>query len=283
MAKIIMIEGLPGSGKTTYANKLHHYLKALGQTVMVYNEGSLNPIDLCWCSYMKKHEFDLLLDQYSHLKNDIIHHTVERDDHFITAYTRVRIEQEKDRSFYKYCSQFEIYKFNDFAQFRDIHRRLYQSFNNEHDEGIYIFECAFLQNHMNELILKFDLRLKQMVDYFTELLIRLDQFDITLFHLQQVDVDYTIKKVSSERTKEKMNMDTDWFDLVVEYIEKQPYGLSKGYSKERGAIQYFKDRQNLEQRILPQLPLKHFDFNILDNYDDVFEAMKAVVQKHILV
>lgn len=282
MAKIIMIEGLPGSGKTTFANRLHTYLKNLGQTVYVYNEGALNPIDLCWCSYMKQKEFDQLLETYTHLKNEIIHHTIERDDHFITAYTRVRIEQEEDQSFFKYCSQFEIYKLNDFSHFRDIHRRLYQSFNNAHDEGIYIFECAFLQNHINELILKFDLSMKQMVDYFTELLVRLDQFEITLFHLQQIDVDYTIKKVSSERTKEKLNMNTDWFDLVVEYIEKQPHGLKKGYGGKSGAFQYFKDRQRLEEHIVPELPLKHFVFKVLDNYDEVFEAMKEAVHKVVL-
>lgn len=46
MTKLILFEGIPGSGKTTTSQLVHSYLREMGLTTKVYIEGSDHPIDL---------------------------------------------------------------------------------------------------------------------------------------------------------------------------------------------------------------------------------------------
>ncbi len=48
--KLILIEGIPGSGKSTIAQKTGEYLSARGLKTKVYAEGQLHPVDLAWCA-----------------------------------------------------------------------------------------------------------------------------------------------------------------------------------------------------------------------------------------
>ncbi len=46
--KLILVEGIPGSGKSTFARRIAGHYQALGQTVRLYNEGDYHPADVAW-------------------------------------------------------------------------------------------------------------------------------------------------------------------------------------------------------------------------------------------
>lgn len=260
MARIIFIEGLPGSGKTTFAKRLSKDLKG---DVHLFIEGDLHPIDLAWCSYTDDDIYQQLLERFPALALQIQSHSRFEQDRWITAYTQVR---PAPKAFYDAFEEHEVYRYEDLEPFHNIHIERYQRFADTADDATYIFECVLLQNHINELILKHDLTPSEMVAYFQSLLEPLQSHDIQLIHLVQGDVATTLKRVIEERRSDNPDW-PDWIDLVVEYIERLPHATPKGYLGMDGALRYFEDRQTIEQELLPRLDISYMTVVVNDDYD----------------
>ncbi len=266
MARIIFIEGLPGSGKTTFAKRLSEDLKG---DVRLFIEGDLHPIDLAWCSYTDDTTYHRLLERFPEQAAQIQSHSRFEDGHWITAYTQVRPAPKR---FYDAFEMHEVYRYQDLEPFHKIHVARYQTFAETADAATYIFECVLLQNHINELILKHDLSQSAMIAYFQALLEPLRQHDIQLIHLVQSDVETTLRRVVEERRSDNPEW-PDWIDLVVAYIERLPHAKPKGYLGTDGALRYFKDRQATEQALLPKLDIPYKTIVVNDDYDPAYERL----------
>lgn len=122
MAKNIFIEGIQGSGKTTLLRKLSR----VHPEYNVYYEGDISPIELAWCSYMEKGDFENILAEYAYVKEEVLKLTKREGDRYITAYTRVLAEK---REFYERMESFEIYNGRvTHEQFRNIIMQRYRKF-----------------------------------------------------------------------------------------------------------------------------------------------------------
>lgn len=266
--KCIFIEGLPGSGKTTNAKILANAYKNKGYKVSVYNEGDLHPIDLAWCSIMDEPTFQHYLNKYSDKKQDILSYSKKRGDQIITAYTKVHFENKT--SFYDDFSKYEIFRTNDYTFFKETYQKLWSSFIPSED--IYIFECIFLQNHINELILKYDLTTSEMIDYFKDLLASLN-CDFTVHYIKQDNIKSTIGHIIEERRSQSPHH-KDWIDLVIEYFTTTKYGKEKDYLGLDGAFRYFSDRQNLELEILSKLDIDYHIHTLSNDYTEIGKSIK---------
>ena len=272
MSTAYFIEGIPGSGKSTYAQRLHDHLKSQGKNVVLYSEGDLHPIDLAWCSIMNRDTFNTLTEKHEKYRDQILSHSKFMGDTVITAYTKIRVEDE-DVSFFDNFSPYEIYRTKDFQHFKDTHLKLWKKFNETSDlDTVYIFECIFLQNHINELMLKFGKKRKEMTVYFQELLSQLSNLDLSLIYIKPVDVKKTFDRVIEER-RSNNPVYKDWIDQVIEYFEKSKFGKEKGYLGYEGALQYFIDRQKKELKIIKKLEVKSSIFELEDDYDIVFNQI----------
>lgn len=269
--KVIFIEGLPGSGKSTFARKLKEYYQSLGKKVAMYNEGDLHPIDLAWCSITDSTVFYNLLLKYKKYDDQILSLTKKVKGKYITAYTKVRLDDE-DASFYDEFAKYEIYRVDNLQEFLDAHLELWSSFHSE--DMIYIFECIFLQNHINELILKYNKDQQFINQYFNRLLSAL-QTKPTLFYIKQLNIDQTLNRIIEERRSDNP-VYKDWIELVKEYFETTTFGNELGYITEDGVVQYFKDRQNMELEVIDSVSIEKHVFELEDDYDSVFEEMKKV-------
>ena len=272
MSTAYFIEGIPGSGKSTYAQRLYDYLKEKGKNVVLYSEGDLHPIDLAWCSIIKRDVFNTLTEKHEKYRDQILSHSKFIGDTAITAYTKVRVDNE-DVSFYDDFSPYEIYRTKDFQHFKDTHLKLWKKFNETYDnDTVYIFECIFLQNHINELMLKFGKKRKEMTVYFQDLLDQLNNIELKLLYVKPIDVKKTFDRVIEER-RSNNPVYKDWIDQVIEYFEKTKYGKEKGYLGYEGALQYFKDRQKKELKIIKKLNVQSFIFDLEEDYDIVFDQI----------
>ena len=272
MSKAYFIEGIPGSGKTTYAKRLYDHFKAKGESVELYNEGDLHPIDLAWCSIIKTDTFNKLTEKHSVYRDQILSHSKFIEDIVITAYTKVEVD-DKDVSFFDDFSHYEIYRTKDFSHFRDTHLTLWETFNQTHKKDTtYIFECIYLQNHINELKLKFSLSETDMIDYFQDLMDKLSKFETTILYIKPLNIKATFDKVIEERKSNNKNY-KDWIDQVIEYLEGTKLGKKLGYVGYDGALKYFIDRQKLECDLLRNLTTKKVIFEQKEDYDIVFNMI----------
>ena len=277
MNNVVFIDGIPGSGKTTLAKKLYDYLRSINKKVELYQEGDLHPIDLAWCAILKENEYQNLTSKYQKYLNQINDNMRKVKDNYIIAYTKIRVEDE-DSKLYDDFSKYEIYRTNNLKTFKEAHIDLWTNFNDSFDKDtIYIFECVFLQNHINELILKHNLSDDKIITYFKDLEQTIKDTNPLMIYLDPTDVDYTVNRVIKERKTDKPEIYKDWIDLVIEYFNNTKYGKQKGYNTLSGVMRYFKDRINLEKEVLKNLNISNISINVKDDYDQVFEEIKKAV------
>ncbi len=274
MVKIVFIEGLPGSGKTTFSKRLKTYLSNQGKKVISYNEGDLHPVDLAWIAILTKKELSDLVTRYPSLKEAIFNHSKLINNRYFLAYTKVNID-ESSQGFYEKCEKYEIYKKTDLDFFLQEHLDLWERFIEEtsDNEFTYIFECILLQNHINELLLKYNLDLDEILAYYQKLLLRIKQLKVKLIYIRQVNIADIFSKIVKERVSDNKELYKDWIDLVIEYFEKTNYAKRKNYLGYHGALRYFEDRQNIELEIIKRLEIESKIVDLSDDYDDVFSKI----------
>ena len=81
----VFIEGIQGMGKSTLLNSLSTAIPEF----QVCREGDYSPIDLAWCTWMTKEEYEAVLELYEPIRDEIIKNTVQEQDHFIISYTKI--------------------------------------------------------------------------------------------------------------------------------------------------------------------------------------------------
>ncbi|MCL2463410.1 MAG: hypothetical protein FWF44_12145, partial [Defluviitaleaceae bacterium] len=104
--KLILVEGIPGSGKTTTAGKIAEYYRKQGASVNLYLEGQAHPADLGWIACVPKALYEDLLDKYGGFRRDIEDNTTFDGDCAMVAYTQVKAD---DDLFYKEMESYEVY------------------------------------------------------------------------------------------------------------------------------------------------------------------------------
>jgi hypothetical protein len=274
MKKIYFIEGLPGSGKTTMVRKLSEYLKSLNKDVVIYNEGDLHPVDLAWIAILKKEELDLLINRYPSLEKSIRENIKQFEDKLHLAYTKVKLDI-KTKDFGDYCSKYEIYKTEDVNDFIEEHLSLWKVFleENKDNDKTFVFECIFMQNHINELLLKYDMSMKDIIKYYERFQEVLEDIEVLVIYIKHLDIDNTLTRITEERRTNDKSLYKDWIDLVTQYFEETKYGKVKGYVGYHGALKYFKDRQNIELEVLDKIKIDKKIVSLDKDYDEVFNEI----------
>lgn len=85
-SKLILFEGIPGSGKTTTSQILNKHLINNGIESEVYTEGSVHPIDLPYYAYLSVDEFNELLLQYPLQAKWLRQNTICEEEYMLTPY-----------------------------------------------------------------------------------------------------------------------------------------------------------------------------------------------------
>jgi predicted kinase len=260
--KLIMVEGIPGSGKSTFAQKIAEYFRNKGIQVNVYNEGQAHPADLAWSACVPLDSLHSLLMKYRELDSEIRKNMCIDGNYAIIAYTQVRTD---NRGFYKELENYEVYDNRvPFDVFCDLHYKRWGAFGKQAAENdmLNIFECAFFQNHINELQ-NFQLASKADIErHLNKLLSYVLSLSPVLIYLSQPDVRETIERIAKERVSGHGN----WIDMAVAYVENTPYGKMNNLRGIDGLIRCIEARKQTELDFLRSLPI-HTVVVENDDYD----------------
>lgn len=241
MSKNIFIEGIQGTGKSTLSRRLAKELPEYH----VYHEGDISPVELAWCSYMTKEQWEEKLQKYSELAEEIKAKTKIEGDYYITAYTRIMAES---RAFYEDMEQHEIYNGRvEFEFFRDVIMKRYAAFK---EEGC-IFECSFFQNSMESMMLYYQMTDEKIVDFYKEAYHLLKNKGFLLVYLDSEQIRENILQIKKERSDEQGN--EMWYPLMMNYLKESPYGKAHNYQGFDDMIAHFERRRNLEMRIMQEV------------------------------
>ena len=253
--KNIFIEGIQGSGKSTLIQRLSERLPEYHR----YAEGDISPVELAWCSYMTKAQYEDVLDKYPDIIEEIRRWTAVEGECYIVAYTRIITDYP---GFHKYMEQFEIYNGRrSLAELKEIVLRRYEAFRGEGN----LFECAFFQNVVEDMILFHLLTDDEIVEFYRELWEKVDKEKFLMLYLDNEDIAENVRIIREERCDQAGNQ--LWYQLMLEYLKSCPYAKAHSMENFEDMVAHFEHRRAVEKRIIAEvleecaviLPAKKYD------------------------
>lgn len=239
--KNIFVEGIQGMGKTTLVNRIYQEKPEL----KVCREGDYSPIDLAWCTWMTKAEYESALERYAEIHDEIEKYTVEENGYYVIAYTKIITDMP---NFHKDLEQYEIYNGRkDFVQWKEI---IFKRFEQFRGTG-YLFECAFFQNIMEDLILFHECSDEEITDFYRELFDLIDKKNFRVFYLYSENIEEILQVVKKERSDNAGN--EMWYPLMMNYLKDSPYGRKHEIQGFDDMVAHFRHRQMLEMRVIKEV------------------------------
>lgn len=228
-------------GKSTLVNSLFSAIPELH----VCREGDYSPVDLAWCTWMSKEEYEAVLKRYEPIRDEIIKNTVQDQNHFVVSYTKIITDIP---NFHKELEEYEVY--NGRKSLQELKEIVFTRYRNFSETG-YLFECSFFQNIMEDLILFHQLSDDEIVDFYRELYSKINREQFLLLYLYSDKLEETVKVIKKERSDNQGN--ELWYQLMMEYLIHSPYGKRHGYSAFDDMIAHFRHRQQLELRVIREI------------------------------
>ncbi|MDT0160983.1 hypothetical protein [Bacillus sp. AG4(2022)] len=250
--KLILVEGLPGFGKSTTARYTKEILDEAGLETRLFLEGNLDhPADYDGVAYAAEAEMEKLLKEAGGQGELIKQYTIKKNGYYLVLYEKMKR---------KYPDAFPeglldpIIRTDIYELPMKLHMELMEaswlSFAEEaNGDAVYIFECCFIQNPLTIGMIKYNEPANEIMAYVKRLGETIKELDPLLIYLEQDDPESAFRKAVKERPAE-------WFEGFAEYYTGQGYGLSRGWKGLEGTLKVLEARKQLELDTMKQLDLK---------------------------
>ncbi|MBT2644609.1 hypothetical protein J7I80_20545 [Bacillus sp. ISL-41] len=264
--KLILVEGLPGSGKSTTAGLIHEILTENQVSAELYMEGNLDhPADYEGVAYFTEVEFEYLLNESGSLSRVFQDWVIVKRGRRLLPYMKIKNELGSGfpDEFFAAISKKDVYEIpleENIAVISESWEEFARQAASE--EKVYIFECCFIQNPVTVGMVKYGAESEVTLGYVNRLAEAVKALNPLLVYVRQEDIGKSFRKAVTERPD-------DWFNGFVHYYTSQGYGMVNELSGLDGTIEVLKARQELEDSIINQLPISahilnnsQFDFSI---------------------
>ncbi|OIB01388.1 hypothetical protein AK95_28580 [Paenibacillus sp. LC231] len=250
--KLIMVEGLPGFGKSTTSRMIYDILTERNMETRLVMEGDVDhPADYEGTACLTEEELGRLLQDAGSFKEILIERAAKKGSWNLIPYQKLK--NEYGTSFpddlYHSLSRQDIYELP-----LDLNRRLiterWEAFAEQalQEPAVMIFECCFIQNPVTVGMVKYDAPDDQVMDYVLGLEKAILGLNPVLLYIEQDNLEYAFRKAIRERPEA-------WSTGFVHYYTQQGYGKHRGLEGVEGTLEVLKARRRLEYRILDSLGL----------------------------
>lgn len=250
--KLILVEGLPGSGKSTTARMVQEILAAQNVGVELYMEGNLDhPADYEGVAYFTEMEFENFLKEKDSLSRIFQDRVIVKSGRRLLPYMKIKSElgDEFPDELLGEISKKDVYELP-LEENIAVIAESWEEFANlaEAEDTVYVFECCFIQNPVTVGMIKYGAPAEASINYVKRLAEAVRNLNPILVYVKQEDIEKSFRKAVTERPEE-------WFNGFVHYYTTQGYGLKKGLADLDGTIEVLKARQELEFKILEHLDI----------------------------
>ena len=274
--KLILLEGIPGSGKTTAGIHLQSALEKKGRMVKFWREGNFdNPADFEGVARLSEEEYQNLVLRYPELMHLFQEQLVIQDSDYLLWYRKLQslYPDEISSELIDELLRHDIYDGASLETYQRLILRRWRDFQRSAKESneITILECCLLQNPLTVMIARHNAnpqKARQHVEKIAEINRELNPLAI---YLSPTNVRAALEHVRGERPKE-------WADFVVWYLTGQAYGKSHHLEDYEGVIQFYAMRQSLELEILKGLSIPSL---ILDHAGTDWDRLDAQISRWV--
>ncbi len=260
--RLILIEGVPGSGKTTLAGDVQRLLATRGVPVRLVIEGDLNhPADYEMVAHYTAQDFEGLLTRYPE-ERAVLETGVEviGDDRFIPfRLLEQRASPPLSVGLLDELARHDVYETPLPATYCRLAIDRWARFVAKAQAApeVVILESCFLQNPLTVLLAKHNVAPEEAAEHLRRLAETVAPLDPLLIYLWQPDTRATLEHAARERP-------ADWLNFVVGYVTRQAWGQANGVRGFDGMVAFYEMRKALELYVLPDLGIDTLDVNNTD-------------------
>ncbi|NHM32154.1 hypothetical protein [Neobacillus terrae] len=271
-AKLILIEGLPGSGKSTTAKIAKGILAEKGFSAELFLEGDFNhPADYEGAAFLSKEEYASILKEEI---SDLQGYSSQKEGGWVVHYKKMMEAKLFPKELSEHLSKKDIYELP-FKQHVRLITQKWQGFTAKalNEDKIYIFECCFIQNPVTTGMVKHGEANEAVLNYIDELATIIEPLNPLLIYVDQQDIERSFKKAIQERPSE-------WYEGFNHYYTSQGYGLKNGVHGLEGTLAVLKARKELEKKIFESLNIKKVKLdNSLFNQENHKERLSGILNE----
>lgn len=278
-AKLIIVEGLPGSGKSTTAQQIYDILKDKGINPELYSEGNYNhPADFDGVAYFNSEDFDILKQAYPTSIDVLNKIKIKYQNGFLIPYRKAIEEQQItfDHELFNDITKNDIYELP-----IEIHKKLILSrwndfvINYTDEDKIVIFECCFIQNPITVSMIRNNSPKEIVMSYIKSLAEIIIPLEPVLVYVEQESFPKSFNKAVAERPKE-------WIDGFTHYYTNQGYGLCNNLKGLNGVIEILEARIKIEREIYDSLKIIKYKIDNSEfNLDFLKESIESIIEAHL--
>ncbi len=267
------VEGIQGAGKSTLTGRLAEQFSEY----QVFREGDHNPVELAWCAYMTKEQYEKILLKYVAIAEEIKANTLMEAEHikengnddrrYVLTYTRIITDIP---GFHKDLEQYEIY--NGRVSRKDFEQIIMSRYA-EWRADDQIFECSIFQNIIESQILYYEMNDEEIIAFYKHLKEVLGDRKYRILYLEVDDIAESINIIRRERVD--ANGNEMWYPLMMEYLKQSPYGQRNGWKDFEDLVSHLEHRRTLELRILKEVFLEYAVILKSKSYDLSVELLGA--------
>lgn len=277
--KLILIEGLPGSGKSTTAQLVHEILTEMNVHSQLFLEGNLDhPADYDGVACFTQYEYAELLSTHAKCSDLLDTHVTSEGNHYFLEYRKL---------INKYGSSIPD-ELMDAITIKDIYelplnqnRRLITDKWKQYTERVmydtdtYIFDCCFIQNPITIGMIKYNAMKEDIISYVIELETIVERMNPLLIYVEQKDLVFSFNKAVQERPSE-------WSEGFIKYYTNQGFGGHRGYSGLEGTLQVLNIRKQWEEEIFNHLKMaKEKVDNSSYSMDGYRQHLKKILSEYV--
>ncbi len=215
-SKLILFEGIPGSGKTTAAVNLQNLFESKHIPSRFWREGDFDhPADFESIARLSASEYQGLLARHSELTEIVREHTSIRGDDYLLKYRKIqRLYPEKvDQSLVDELSRLDVYDGLTMEEYCRLALDRWRDFCDaaKNSNEVTLMECCYLQNPLTVMLARHDADpqfARQHSERLTEIIRDLNPLVIYLYPR---NARAALEHVYAERPKE-------WSDFVIWYL-----------------------------------------------------------------
>lgn len=279
VGRLLLVEGIPGSGKTTTARSAARWLSAQGAQVAAYLEGDPHPADLAWQWWMSCAEFDNLCGQYPATESELRRWAWVGAAGVSVAYTKVDVSKCGGQWAQVQVQMAGREPFNGSVpadRFMDLLRARWAEFGASHDDqdasDVVVFDGSLLQNTLAELVLFADRDTNAITQDLRGLAEAVRSWRPLLVRLVPDDPRSAVDAAS--RVRLDPHGAPWWRDAAEAYTANTPWARRRGLPAPGALLAYLEHRQALEEQILPRLPLEWIDLSSSAGSTPHWEALE---------
>ncbi|KRE31630.1 hypothetical protein [Paenibacillus sp. Soil522] len=245
-SKLVLIEGLPGFGKTTTAQLVHEILTEMNIKSQLFLEGNLeHPADYDGVACFKNYEFDELLSTHEKFRDLLSNRMIKQGNNYFLEYRKIKNEYGSsipDELLHAIVKN-DVYELS-LDQNRKLITERWKKFTENVLNGsdTFVFDCCFIQNPVTMGMIKYGAKKEDVISYVIELATIVEKLNPLLIYVEQNDLEHSFRKAIKERPKE-------WSEGFIEYYTNQGFGKKQGYNGLEGTLQVLKARRELEEEI----------------------------------